>query len=612
MKTLDCRGCGATLDVSTLAPGTEFSCGGCGAGLKVPASAATAKAAKPAAKAAPAAAPAAPARARSSRRREPEGDAPPAPKRNVPLLVGAGAGVLLLAGVGWLALRPDPKPPEPPPAPIALRPKTAPAKVVPPEEAEWAEAKTREAQEAVARKRMESAMTSDEASKELYRFLLAKSRFDLAKEAARARLGADPENAWANESLGRVNAKPVLDELAARAADLDSFPVEGWDRVKKRIDEKRWWVEPDEKKAWEADLAVVRRQAETLADPWYKDALAAVAEVRGSSAYKGAQPQGFEPVDFIVQPPYLVMAQRQMDSTRHATVNVLGNHSKFFKCLTGEFLKIMKEAGLATPTVKEMGNPVLKAFVFTERSEFDRWHMRQGGGVPDGVRAYYAWGSNQYMMMYDTGASAELQNNDTCVAFHEATHQLVHYYRHYYLTQEERKKDPGATIDLRDGRLHGSTHWFQEGFAEFFGAADRISSQTGEWRLLRPHLQRLGEWGDPVKRKAPQWTLQEVIEMKNSMQLGMLAARKQPDAPQAMVSLYYAQAWALNHYLYYGNEGKYREKYLKVIHEEMNCRSGSDVFYACMGAGQGEDRKKWIEELQDEIYDHVRRLLKPR
>jgi hypothetical protein len=156
--------------------------------------------------------------------------------------------------------------------------------------------------------------------------------------------------------------------------------------------------------------------------------------------------------------------------------------------------------------------------------------------------------------------------------------------------------------------LHGQTHWFQEGFAEFFGAADRISSQTGEWRLLRPHVSRLKEWQHHVEAKNPEWTLREVLEMRNSMQLQGMAMVKMPKAQGAMVSLYYCQAWALNHYLYFGKEAAYREKYLKIVNDEMRCVSGADVFYRHMEAGTGEAREKFLEDLEDEIRGYVRGL----
>jgi hypothetical protein len=499
-----------------------------------------------------------------------------------------------------------PKPPAPAPPPPVLRPKPAPEKVLPPDEAEWAKTKTEPEKDAVALRRIEESKGSDATSKELFRFLVAKGRADLARKAARARLDADPENLWAGEALGLVNSKAALEEIKPHAADLDEVPVEGWDRIKKRIGDGKSWVDPEERKQYEGDLAAVRKQVETLSDPWYGDALKAAKEVRADPLFKD-----FSPIDIRLLPPYLVLAQHQKDDYSQSTKNVLDNHSKFFRCLTGEFLKFMKEADLPTPTIKEMGNPVLEAFVFTNRNAFDRWHWNQQQQLPSGIRAYYAWGGSRFMMMYDTGASPDLQNQDTCVAFHEATHQLVHNYRRYYLTQEDRKRNPAAPeVDYQDIRLHGTTHWFQEGFAEFFGAADRISSQTGEWKLLRPHRSRLAEWGDPVVRKAPQWTMTEVVDMVNSAQLSFLSRKKMPSAPDAMDSLYYAEAWALNHFLYFGLNGKYRAKYLKIIHEEMLCHSGSKVFYDLMGAGEGDARKKFMEDLEYEIYDYVRGLLK--
>ncbi len=603
MKTIDCGGCGATLDVSEFAPGTEFACGGCGGNLKVPASK---PAAKPAAKAH-----SAPARAARRRESAPAAEgkaAAPGSKKTV--VVAACAGGALLLGVGlFLALRKKEPAPAPAPEVVQLKPKAPPKKELPPEEAEWLAAKTTAEKDAIAERRTLEARTSDAASKELFQFLVLKGRTDLAKNVAKARVEADPESPWGNETLGRVNAGPAFAELEPHAANLDLVPPSGWDRLKKRIADKRQWVEVEEKRQYEEDLAAARKQVKALEDPWYKEALQVVAEIRADPRY---HPK-FTPVDFIALPPYLVMAQHQKDPARHATVNVLGNHSKFFKCLTTEFLKIMGEAGLSTPTVQEMGNPVLKAFVFVDRSNFDVWHGDQGNSEwLKGVRAYYSWGGDQFMMMYDTGASGALQDDDTCTAFHEATHQLVHYYRKYYLTQKLREKNPEQPdLDLRDGRLHGQAHWFGEGFAEFFGAADRISSQTGEWRLMRPLQSRLREWGDPIVRKVEdQWTLEEVIQMKGKMHMEMIARKKWPDRHQGMTSLFYCQAWALNHYLYFGKDGAYRAKYLKVVHEEMTCNSGSEMFFRVMEAGDGEARKKWIEELEHELKDYVRKLLR--
>jgi hypothetical protein len=534
------------------------------------------------------------------------------------MVIGGAALLLLAAGGGYMALRPGrgtapsaspPSSAPPSPAPATAKPADPPPPprpAVSPEEAEWADAKTEAARGALVLRRIDAARGSDEASSALHDFLRGKNRSDLAAKAVEARLAADPSSPWANAALGRTDARPIFEELAA-SRDLDRDAPPEWERLRARLKEGRTWIAPgQERNSLDADVAAVREHLRVLADPWQREMLRVVAETRAEPAFKD-----FGPVDHRALPPYVVMAQHQSDPRRHATKNVLDNHAKFFQCLTKEFLRVMGEAGLPTPTVAEMGNPVLKAFVFYDRNAFDRWHWNLG--VKDdflrGIRAYYS-GDAQVMMLYDTGAHAELQDEDTCTAFHEATHQLVHYYRRYYLTQALRAKDPAAPdVAFLDRRLWDDSHWFQEGFAEFFGAADRISTTTGEWRLLRPHRQRLGEWGNPRLRRQPQWTLDEVLRMRDSTGLHQLAEKKWPGHRDELSSLYYAQAWALNHFLYFGRDGAYRARYLKVVAEEMRCHSGYEVFLEGMGAGDGEARKAFLKTLEQEWLDYVCELL---
>ncbi len=611
-----------------MAAGAEFACGACGAGLTVPGGAAPA-APRAAASASPGAVrrhrpeAAAPARRRGEPRERPARAA-----SRTPLLVGVGAAVVVVgAGIAWVAMRggkegtaPEPRtalgPAGPsaagggavPPGEAAARKAQAPPRPVDPEEAAWAAATTEEARTGFLEERLPLSGRSDEVSKRLFGLLAAKSRADLARKVAEARLAADPESPWANETLDRKDFGGELGSLAANK-DLADNPIPEWERLKRRVEEKRTRVGPGaERREVEADIAAARREAERLSDPWTRRSLEAAKAVRDHPAF-----QRFLPVDTLALPPYLVLAQRQQDDKRHSTKNVLENHSKFFRCLTGEFLRIMKEAGLPTPTVAEMGNPVLLAFLFTDRNAFDRWHWDQGAGKDSlkGVRAYYAWGSTNVMMMYDTGAPTQTQDDDTCTAFHEATHQLVHYYRRYYMTLEDRKADPSAPeVGLSDRRLADDSLWFQEGFAEFFGAADRISSRSGEWRLFRPHRARMAEWGDPSVRRTPQWTLEEVLELTDYPHLYALAEKKWPGHKDELFGLFYAQAWALHHFLYFGKDGRYRERYLRWVHEEMCGRTGSEVFLKCMEAGSTKEaREDFLDTLTRGWLDHQKELL---
>jgi hypothetical protein len=523
---------------------------------------------------------------------------------------GIGGALLLVVGLVF-ALKPgkEPPPAEPPPA-LAPAPKPeAPEKPLSPEEAAWESAKGEPDRKALADLRSSESKGSTESSKAAYEFFLGKGRKDLGLRVVRARLEADGGDAWARGVLGHADLRPALEEIAAKRADLDGDPIPEWESVRKRLDEGRTWVEEGaEKRTVEAEIAAVKAHLAEISDPWRKEMKAVSRAIRAAPAF-----EKYSPIDERAIPPYLVLAQVQQDPMKHSTKNVLDNHAKFFQCLTGEFLRIMGEAGLPTPTVEELGNPVLKAFVFIDRGNFDQWHRDQGWppNALKGVRAYYSWGGSQFMMMYDTGAPTGTQDEDTCTAFHEATHQLVHYYKRYYRTLEDRKKDPQAPeVSLVDPRLGADPHWFQEGFAEFFGGADRISSQTGEWKLFRPYKSRLREWGDPFLRKAPQWTLDEVVRMPDKEQLGVLAEKKWPGHREEMNSLYYAQAWTLNHFLYFGKNGRYREKYLRIVNDEMRSEGGYEVFMKHMEAGEGEDRADFLAVMEKQWKEYAAELVR--
>ena len=102
----------------------------------------------------------------------------------------------------------------------------------------------------------------------------------------------------------------------------------------------------------------------------------------------------------------------------------------------------------------------------------------------------------------------------------------------------------------------------------------------------------------------------EVLMMRNSMELGVLSEKKWPGHKEEMNSLYYAEAWALNHFLYFGKDGKYRERYLKVVNEEMRCHSGFEVFLDGMGIGKDkQERQDFLELLNAEVRRYQKETL---
>lgn len=491
------------------------------------------------------------------------------------------------------------------PAPPALSPvkapppKKEPEKPVDPEEAAWSAATTETTRELFLKERLPVASATDDGARKLHDFLARKGRKDLAKRAVEGRIEADPENAWARGLLGQTDFR---DRIVKALEGLDGPKArhEAVDRLRARVDGKKTWVDESEKAAVEADIAALDAWRKRLSDPWQVEAADVERGVRDGRAF-----EAYNPIEIIAEPPYLLMAQKQMDPLRQNTNVVLDRHIKFFRCLTREFVKKMGEAGMPTPTVAEMGNPVLKAFIFTDRVQFERYHGPNSDWLK-GIGAYYSWGGTQFMMMHDTGASASVQDHDTQIAFHEATHQLVHYYRRHYLWLEDRKTNPGApTPDLRDPRLGGDSHFFGEGFAEFFGGVERISTATGEYKMFQKLHSRIQEWGNPQVRTDPQWTTREVLSMPGKSAMDALAAQKWPERKESMGSLFYAQSWNLHHYLYFGKDGRYRSRYLKYIAEEMKCSGGFEAFLKAMNAGEDEEaREAFIARLDREAVEY--------
>jgi len=522
----------------------------------------------------------------------------------VAVLAGAGAVVLGLAGFlafggkggGEVGRRPDLGPPA----------QDLPKAKLTPEQEEWRAAKEEAARIAVLERRIAVARASTEGTRRLHEFLRSEGRDDLGKRAVEERLKTDPDDAWANGVLGRTDLRKEIDEISGDT-DLRESPTPEWESLRKRREEKRCWVDPRDRDAVQAELAAARAARDVARDPWHRAAQAVFRdEVVGRVEFREFGP--FHPKEV---PPYLIVAQEPRDKFRQSTKNVLDRAGQIYTCLLENFRARMVEIGLPNPEIRDMGNPVLKCFVFNDRITYEDFHVRQGFDKNDLVlraRAYYAWAPDQWMRTYDTGAPSLSLDPDTCVAFHEGTHQLVHYFRRWYLTQEDRKKNPSAPeVALASGRIRGRCHWFNEGIAEVFGGAYRVAD--GKWRLFSVLTNRVAEWSIHRGHGDPDWTLREVLEMANSGQMRLLGERKLPGKSSELDSLFYAQAWTLHHFLYYGADGRYRKRYLEYLKQEMLSNSGLEVFLQCMEVGDDpDDREGFLQQLDKRWREHHKTL----
>jgi hypothetical protein len=496
----------------------------------------------------------------------------------------------------------DTKEPEPEkPVPQKEEPKLSPM------EQAWADAATDAGRLSWVKSQLDGVKSDEAAAKELHEFLAKEGRSDFAEMVEDARLEADPDDEWANARKGRTNMRAAMEAVNENGALLEEAPIEEWTRLKASLSEGRTWADAGEDKSGiESDIRAIEAHLETVKDPWYREMLGVVKGMEEKPMF-----EPYRPLKWVTNKPYVVIAQVQDEEHKQNTGVVLERHSKLFKCLVGNFREMMNECGLPSPSVEELGNPVLKGFIFGERADFEDYHERYGGSNwISGVRAYYSWGGNQFMMTYDTGAPSRAQDPDTSTAFHEATHQLVHYYRQWYYWQELKKKDPNAPKPvLTHPHLHGRSHFFGEGIAEVFGACRLISLGTGEWKLRVKLRNRIAEWGSTKARKDPDWTLKEMLQMTGKMQLDMMGKQKWPGHDKELSSLFYAQAWAFHHYLYNGEDGLWRDLYLDYIAEEMKCNSGYEVFLKCFEIGEDEEeRDSFLRDMERRWRNHQEQL----
>jgi len=328
------------------------------------------------------------------------------------------------------------------------------------------------------------------------------------------------------------------------------------------------------------------------ADPWNRKAREALETLRADPRFAR-----FLPVDADLLPPFLVAAERNPGPAGTATVNVIQNHLKLCRAVLERFRGLMAEAGLPVPTEAELGSPVLPSFFFRNRRSFEEFGEDQGSS-PDrlrGVGGLFQRGPEERILMFDTGASTDLQPESTSFAARLVALQVLHCHRRYYAAPEG-PKAPGVPDGLP---------WFTDGFAALFGGADRISVQAGEWKFLRPYRALLMELWDRAGEGKAEWTIPDLLQPADEAAVAALARDRWPAEAEAMSAHFAARAWALHHYLYFGREGAYRERYLHILRAGMTGRAGPETFFEVMEAGEGEARRAFLDGLEEEVRRYV-------
>jgi hypothetical protein len=180
------------------------------------------------------------------------------------------------------------------------------------------------------------------------------------------------------------------------------------------------------------------------------------------------------------------------------------------------------------------------------------------------------------------------------VLFHEATHQLMH--------------------NACSMELMGRTPWLQEGIAEFFGAyeGNQAAGYTfGHVQESRtPHLKRIcREYFDTEKEERqganPGYLTPRQLVKFDRMKFERLKAgldgRSKPAGfdegkARAQVGQIYAEGWALIHFCYQHENGKYRKHFEQFLAKELRYEADFEAFEEVFGIKSDEDWAKLADE----------------
>jgi Protein of unknown function (DUF1570) len=629
MQHVICSSCRAGFDVD-FAPGTEFTCGGCGAVVVVPAAPRPAppvimpRAAPP-----PRPSPAAPPRSAPPPRpprSEPRPQPPPVPldpaaahrqKKLVMAVVGGTALVVVVLGALVLF---GPGPSTPPEEPPTARPSPVGDSAAAPGAASQPEAATRPADPArAARSRPSDPIgaarfdSEQENATALDHLKFADLAYERAEqldadnkrfEAAALRTEAliaygevlkrEPDQERARTRLGFVKYDPAeakkLSELQYIPRKLKAEVVEIIEQVDQRPASKRlkWPAWLNVKGGEFEDIAGEWRriyrdakqyeelEASKLTDPFFKraDAIASAIEGDVGPLLKRKKLEG---PTFDVHPrkPYVLLVQRDKDyDTQMAAdywVDVLQQ-------LRETFLARFRKLNL-----KPMEEPTA-VVVLRYDTEYTKYVTRGEGGA-FGSLAHFEPFSKRLVTWKDVNREDYNPNEGPSedgirtVVFHEGTHQLIEYFT------KAPTPDWGSAQAL----------WFAEGIADYFGGHGRTWDETaGKWRY-EPGLINTERLQQIHLTKG----MGALLPLENLLEYRRRDYEKDLVTNAFRARIAYAQGWALIYFLSTHEGEKYRDRFDEYVRKELAGESGSGAFEAVFGQGSIDTIEKGLLEMID-------------
>jgi hypothetical protein len=432
----------------------------------------------------------------------------------------------------------------------------------------------------------------------IYKQAKAKGFSDVMELAATQALKHDEELDWANLQLGKYDLNKVYDQLPKEHEYLYVWQNEEMKRLLEMKEfESRWGSKDDLDKA-EVLLRATLKHANKLSDQSYRD----IWRIRGNVALHPV----YSDFTYSVKSdyPYIVFVQADSASKKAISDDIVNRNVKILARLYSEFHRVFGER-FDLPKLED--RPIatertLKVFTLASEEKFHEYQKKIGQPLPRGVRAYYK-PSDQWITLFEGGkfekqAKEGESSFNINKIFHEGTHQLMHVYTKILMERERnkgKKPEDFKETEWMDRKVHSQLHWFQEGFAELF-AASKPSGDT--WDLLYLHRNRLQEWKGSRKAKKDEFEFNARVMRRRAQEIGL-----HPMEAGRLSSLFYAQAWVIAHFLWFGEDGKYREKFLEYMGMELHGNSGYKSWKKVWD--KEDDDWSFLEEKVDKHFDEL-------
>jgi hypothetical protein len=448
-----------------------------------------------------------------------------------------------------------------------------------------------------------------------------------SQQALDTALLADPNTTWAREAKGDVAILEMLKSVKAECPTAFADPEEHEKRVNEMVAkyEKEPWVTRAVFVEAEKCIDKVREREKMLAG----NPRAAIAARKHAWALEHP---GFKGLHWLKKfdDPYVVSQQydvftdeadKHKNAEREKKANwVAATDALMFRKTYENWLVLFGDR-FKMPRL-ETTNRVLHAIITWNRASFEDLYRRDNPGseISGGIRAFYS-PMEQRIFHYLGDEAMRSQDEIPCkggrvqkgayqVAAHEETHQLQHEYT--FIHQGHPLED-GKLMVRQPGPM-----WFTEGLAEFMGACEVADSEKEDLAnakvyfnvILLDRVAGVRGFGqnDNLREQAREWTLERMMAPTHHAELEQASEKLLPGQKLVMVNLFYARAWGLAHFLWYYDNGKYRENFLKYMELVLKDQASPQGFARIMGR---KDIKDW-GDVEKEYEWYWNELLKRR